>query len=299
MATELSHSSGRLRYVLPVLRIKPGDANLLIQIQGVPRRVLKVILSLESGKKAQEQRPMQEKSRSVQASASATSASQNAVPRTEESHSSTLATALSIIAEESGLAVADLAGGTNFADVGIDSLLGLTISARFREQLDVDLDFNALFYEHPTVRDLKAFLAGFGADAGATSSSGSTDAGLDTPPTGYTTGITTPDTHDHYSAPEVDFRRALQIVSEESGLEPKDLNDNTNFADCGVDSLLSLVIVSRFQDEFGLDVRHESLFLDCPTVGDLKQLLLRELSATSSVQPVAHSQPVSMLVPET
>src|SRR5271156_5818298 len=110
MATELSHSSGRLRYVLPVLRIKPGDANLLIQIQGVPRRVLKVILSLESGKKAQEQRPMQEKSRSVQASASATSASQNAVPRTEESHS-TLATALSIIAEERGLAVAVLAGG--------------------------------------------------------------------------------------------------------------------------------------------------------------------------------------------
>ncbi|KAJ5681682.1 Acyl transferase/acyl hydrolase/lysophospholipase [Penicillium maclennaniae] len=38
--------------------------------------------------------------------------------------------------------------------------------------------------------------------------------------------------------------------------------------------LLSLVIVSRFRDELDLDIQHESLFLECPTVADLEQFLV-------------------------
>jgi acyl carrier protein len=47
---------------------------------------------------------------------------------------------------------------TSFADVHIDSLLGLTISARFKEELNVDMDFNALSHEYPTVNDLRLLL---------------------------------------------------------------------------------------------------------------------------------------------
>lgn len=216
-----------------------------------------------------------------------------AVPRIEKPQLSKSATALSIVAQESGLDVADLTDGTNFADVGIDSLLGLTISARFREELDVDLDFNALFFEHPTVKDLKAFLAGSEDDDA--SGSGSSDSGVETPLTAIT-----PSVRDGCSSPfELDFGRALEIISEESGLALEDIDDETNFADCGVDSLLSLVIASRFQDAFGLDVTHESLFLDCQTVGDLKQTMMKEMGAASSMQPVVVSKPVAVLVPDT
>ncbi|KAF5010178.1 hypothetical protein FDECE_3671 [Fusarium decemcellulare] len=268
-----------------------------IAIQGVPRRVLKVILSLESGKKTQ--RPAQEKPRTLAPSAPVPSALQKPTIRIEKTQPSNASKALVIISEESGIDVADLTDNTNFNDVGIDSLLGLTISARFREELDVDLDFNALFFEHPTVKDLKEFLQGPGYDDGsATSSSAASDSGLESPPSGLTTGLATPSPglEEDFANPfEIEFSRALEIISEESGVAQEDLEDDTNFADCGVDSLLSLVIASRFQDTFGLDVRHEQLFLDCQTVGDLKEMLMREMGGSPAVPEV---KPAALPTPE-
>ncbi len=161
------------------------------------------------------------------------------------------------------------ADGTAFSDVGIDSLLGLTITARFKEELDLDLDFNALFYEYPTVGHLKSLLGGAGhhsTSGGSSSGSSSAESASATPPSSAGTGTTTPN-------PRVGFQRALQVISEESGVAVEDLTDDTSFADAGVDSLLSLVIVSRFRDELELDISHESLFLECPTVEDLRKLL--------------------------
>lgn len=222
------------------------------------------------------------------------------MPRPGQSQPSKFTTALSIIAEESGLSVADLTYGTNFADVGIDSLLGLTISARFKEEIDVDLDFNAMFYEYPTVQDIKTLLSA-SEDAGTTSLSDSgADSGLTTPSTEIEmTAIAPGDRSDSF---EDDFVRALEIISEESGVALADLEEETtNFADCGVDSLLSLVIASRFQDTLGLDIQHETLMLECETVGDLKDMLRREMGAASSVvQPPAASKSIDFtLIPDT
>jgi thioester reductase-like protein/acyl carrier protein len=194
---------------------------------------------------------------------------------------------MEIIAEESALSLSDLTDDTIFGDVGIDSLLGLTISARFKEELDVDLDFNALFFEYPTVRDLKTFLGG---DSSViTDSSSSSDSSSTTGLNG--TGATTPVTNDEYMEPKVNFQRALEIISEESGIAVEELTDSTDFANSGVDSLLSLVIVSRLRDELDLDIQHESLFLECPTVGDLRQLLLGDVAPCSPVEPVAVGEP--------
>ncbi|KAM4057347.1 starter unit:ACP transacylase in aflatoxin biosynthesis domain-containing protein [Hirsutella rhossiliensis] len=252
-----------------------------IAIQGVPRRILKVILSIESGNTSQKKQPVQ-KQQALTLPPSAVKASKAAPPAAVESHVSKLAQALAVIAEESGLAVADLTDGTVFGDVGIDSLLGLTISARFKEELDMDLDFNALFYEYPTVGDLKVFLGG-STRGTAISSPRSSSTGSSTPVSSGT-GATTPNTED-FGAPKVDFKRALGIISEESGVATDELTDDTNFADSGVDSLLSLVIVSRFRDELELEIQHESLFLECPTVADLKELLLGDANSGNNVQP--------------
>ncbi|KAJ5952040.1 Acyl transferase/acyl hydrolase/lysophospholipase [Penicillium vulpinum] len=249
-----------------------------ISIQGVPRRVLKVILSLESGAKSQKQQPAKAKSASITALAPIAAS-------TPAPQASQFLDALAIIADESGLTIDDLTDGTVFGDVGIDSLLGLTISARFKEELDLDLDFNAFFFEYPTVGDLKRLLGGF--SSGPTihrspSSSGSSDDGMDTPDS-IGTGATTPVLCDN----KVDMKRALEIISEESGISMNDLTEDTNFADSGVDSLLSLVIVSRFREELDLDIQHESLFLECPTVADLRQLLVGEPAINEPVQQLS------------
>jgi thioester reductase-like protein/acyl carrier protein len=203
-------------------------------------------------------------------------------------------TAIRIISEESGIDIADFTDNTTFSDVGVDSLLGLTISARFQEELDIDLDFNALFFEHPTVKDLKAFLQGSEEDVSGSSSSAASDSGRES----GTGGSATPELQEEFAdSIEVEFERALEIISEESGVARADLDDDTNFADCGVDSLLSLVIASRFQDAFGLDVGHEQLFMECQTVADLRAMLAREMGLSTNSSTVPANLPANIPAP--
>ena len=196
------------------------------------------------------------------------------------------------------MASTELTDDTSFGDVGIDSLMALVVSARFKEELSIDIDFNALFFEYPTVGDLKTFLKQPEASATgiiSTSSSGDTTPSLRS----SATGMTTPASDKVSVTPNFDFQRALQIISEESGVATEDLTDDTAFGDVGVDSLLSLVIVSRLRDEVELDVQHELLLLECPTVGSLKQFLSVDSNANSTAQPLAESKPVPTPAPET
>lgn len=61
----------------------------------------------------------------------------------------------------------------------------------------------------------------------------------------------------------------VSLIARETGLEVSEITDETTFAQIGVDSLMSLVLAEKFRSELKLDVR-SSLFLDCPTIGDLK-----------------------------
>ncbi|KFY66032.1 hypothetical protein V497_01138 [Pseudogymnoascus sp. VKM F-4516 (FW-969)] len=263
-----------------------------IAIQGVPRRVLKVILSLESGRKTQKQQLAQTTSQPAVEAKPTASNLHTSSPNNQGPQAAKLNMALTIIAEESGLAVSDLSDTTVFSEVGIDSLLGLTISTRFREELDLDLEFNAMFYDYPTVGDLKLFF-GDAEPSGTPISSSSTSFDDTASPTS-TAGATTPSNGEGAGC-ELDFQSVLAIISEESGIAMEELAEDTNFADSGVDSLLSLVIVSRLRDELEFDIQHESLLLECPTVGDLRRLLLGDVL---SGNPVKFDLPIEPEVPE-
>ncbi|KAJ5546950.1 Type I Polyketide synthases (Type I PKS) [Penicillium frequentans] len=71
--------------------------------------------------------------------------------------------------------------------------------------------------------------------------------------------------------------KALLLVAREAGMEREDLIEESNFANLGVDSLMSLVIAEKFREELGVTVTG-SLFLEYPTVGDLKSWLLEYYS---------------------
>lgn len=318
------------------MRTKRTDlTNPLFQIQQVARKILRVILSIESGtaSKAQKQLPARYSDSPAPTPASTTTpetkialkvpaATRAPAPSpiqapkeiqvpAGQTRSDTFSKALTIVAEESGVAEADLTDNTNFADIGVDSLLGLTISARFKEELDTDVDFNALLFEHPTVGELKSFFGGGGSGGGDSSaeSPSSSYSGLDTPrsSTGDGSVISGDESvmssrtstdgdildsskqkcHVEPVAGDFEFTRALQVISEESGVALDDLTDDTAFSDAGVDSLLSLVIVSRFRDELELDIQHESLLLEFPTVGELRTALVGDGAAQETNQPAA------------
>lgn len=66
--------------------------------------------------------------------------------------------------------------------------------------------------------------------------------------------------------------KALLLIATEAGLDVGDLEDYADFASLGVDSLMSLVISEKFSSKLGVKVGG-SLFLDYPTIGDLKNWL--------------------------
>ncbi|KAH8423424.1 polyketide synthase [Aspergillus melleus] len=63
-----------------------------------------------------------------------------------------------------------------------------------------------------------------------------------------------------------------QLVAEELGLPASQLSDNGHLLNLGLDSLMSLTLTSRLQDEWGIEVSHQCL-LECVTIGELLAIL--------------------------
>lgn len=66
--------------------------------------------------------------------------------------------------------------------------------------------------------------------------------------------------------------KAIRVVASEAGLDLADLTDNASFTELGIDSLMSLVIAEKFREQLGVVV-NGSLFLEYPTIGDLRSWL--------------------------
>lgn len=72
--------------------------------------------------------------------------------------------------------------------------------------------------------------------------------------------------------PDSTAAKAMVLVANELGIEATELEADTSFANLGVDSLMSLVLSEKFREDLGIVVG-SSLFLEYPTVGDLKAWL--------------------------
>lgn len=66
--------------------------------------------------------------------------------------------------------------------------------------------------------------------------------------------------------------RALDLVADELAVDVSLLTDETNIADLGIDSLMSLVMSQRLREDLGIEVR-DAFFLEITSIGDLKRLL--------------------------
>ncbi|KAG5980256.1 Type I Iterative PKS [Claviceps digitariae] len=66
--------------------------------------------------------------------------------------------------------------------------------------------------------------------------------------------------------------KALVLIAKEAAMDLSQLEDDASFAELGIDSLMSLVIAEKFRIELDVKVGG-SLFLDYPTIGDLRKWL--------------------------
>ena len=203
--------------------------------------------------------------------------------------SSVTARALGIIAEEVGVPTADLKDETSFADMGVDSLLALNVTGKFREQLAVDMASTS-FVDYPTVKDLKGFLAQKESPeetsakpvdtAGATSSE--TTSGLASPPlsssgSGEVSSPPSSVSGEGASQPSgTDGGDTLTLlrstVAEELGVGLEDLDESSDLASMGMDSLMSLSVLGKLRESSGVDLPSD-FFAQNSTFGHIEKAI--------------------------
>lgn len=180
--------------------------------------------------------------------------------------------ALSVVAAETGIELSELTDDTAFADLGVDSLLSLTVAGELREKFGLEIE-SSVFTDCPTVKDLKQFLGQSTVPAAIVekdlvvievedlvSSDASTfeDSSSSFSDDESATSLE--------SSEDGDTTRALrQIIAEEIGLKIEEITDDTDLTELGMDSLLSITILGSLREKCDMEIS-EDLLVECHTV---------------------------------
>ncbi|KAJ5512187.1 Acyl transferase/acyl hydrolase/lysophospholipase [Penicillium fimorum] len=207
------------------------------------------------------------------------SAAKKASPSPKSTKPNLATRALAILAEEVGLSASELTDDLNFADYGVDSLLSLTITGRYREDMGIDLD-SSVFVDNPTVKEFKNLMAQMGP---AESSDGSSSEGdmssaisesdISSP---NTSGLPTPANEksmgDGLQQQNDSMRQIAAILAAEIGVDPAELDGDANLGEMGLDSLMSLTVLGKIREDLDLDLPGE-FFIENQTLDDIETTL--------------------------
>lgn len=187
---------------------------------------------------------------------------------------------MKIVAEEIDVDMSELVDEAAFENLGVDSLLSLTISARFREELDMDIP-STLFTDCSTVGELKKHFSQY--DGAAPVEDDSSDESEE--PTPFETPLESDSTPASSagsdageevvkpSAPvEGGASLARKLVAEEMGVDVSEITDDLDLTDIGMDSLMSLTILGSMREATGRDLPADFLTVNV-TIKDIETAL--------------------------
>lgn len=193
---------------------------------------------------------------------------------------------IDIVAKETGVTHDELADNIAFADLGVDSLMGLTISGRLREELELDIDSHA-FNDHSTVGAFKKFLSQFESTTGAVEESstvggsedsdeegmGSDDSDVTTPPDDSEKGEVDNDCAAVESGNTSELQQMIrETICMEMGVDLEEIIAAPDLAALGMDSLMSLSILGILREKSGLDIPSDLLGHN-PSLKDVERAL--------------------------
>jgi iterative type I PKS product template protein len=196
---------------------------------------------------------------------------------------------MDILAKEVGCSHDELADNIAFTDLGVDSLMALTVAGRMREELDLDIDSHE-FVEHSTIGAFKVFLSKFERadrkeslssqeDSGASSGSDS-----ETPEIESDSNVTTPlDESESGSVKGGDLKTdssgsndlqaiVRETIATEMGVEIDEIIAAPDLAEMGMDSLMSLSILGTLREKTGQDIPND-LFTHNPSLAQVEKAL--------------------------
>jgi acyl carrier protein/pimeloyl-ACP methyl ester carboxylesterase len=197
---------------------------------------------------------------------------------------------MTILSKETEVDIAELVDDAHFENLGVDSLLSLTISAIFREDLSMEIS-PSLFTDYPTVGEMKKYFSQFGVASSIDSEDDSDTDSL------ATTDVATP--FDEMSTPAssapsvapseagkpdfgsppreslsevADVSIARHIIAQEMGVDIAEVTDDAELAEMGMDSLMSLTILGELREKTGIDLPGTFLMTN-PTLVDIENAL--------------------------
>jgi len=181
---------------------------------------------------------------------------------------------MEILAKEVGVGMEELVDNIAFVDLGVDSLMSLTVSGRLREELEIEVH-SSMFLECPTIGEFKNSLAKFERRdieiiESTDTSTFDTLTDNSTPDIEETSPLSTPpDDSDLDVNKDGQLRETiLNIIAAETGVSTSEVADVPDLALLGVDSLMALTILGKLREETNLDLPSD-LFLTCPSVKDI------------------------------
>lgn len=198
---------------------------------------------------------------------------------------------LETIASEVGVNVSELSDDAKISDLGVDSLLTISILGKLRPETGLDLP-SSLFVAHPTIGELKGFFSDKTVppqilsddeddDSTSYSSSGSSSSNEN-----LTTLSSTPG---EPNAPAV----LLSIIAREVGIDTTEIQMSTRFAEIGVDSLLTISILDSFKTEMKMHLP-ATFFLEYPTFADVQKALGIPSTPQESLNPPSSSYEIKV-----
>ncbi|KAL5395849.1 Type I Iterative PKS [Paraphaeosphaeria minitans] len=192
---------------------------------------------------------------------------------------------MKIIAKETDVDMSELVDEAAFENLGIDSLMSLTISAIFREELEMEIS-PTLFTDYATVGEMKKYFSQFDggvplADDDSESDTTEETSDMSTP---FEAGVaSTPAS----SAPSVsgevkitesfevvngDASLARRIIAEEMGVDVSEITDKLDLSEMGMDSLMALTVLGALREQTGIDLPSEFLTTNV-TIEDIENEL--------------------------
>ena len=165
---------------------------------------------------------------------------------------------LDIIAAEVGMPIGELADAIDFADIGVDSLMSLTITGRLREEVEIDVP-SSLFTDHPTVGALKKYMAHYDSSGAVEilvgDSTGTTTPNLDSDASSMQSESFSTPTSPGSPGETEDLQAIIRgVLSTEMGLEVSELLAAGDLSSLGMDSLMSLTILGELREKTGLSL---------------------------------------------
>lgn len=203
---------------------------------------------------------------------------------------------LDAIVQAIGVTIDQLTDDTDFADLGLDSLMSLTILGKVREDLSLDLP-STLFEDCCTVRSLKNyFTENFIPDMSDDSDGGSSSSDE------IYTAVTTPDVLPldacrtaKVSNAEADVESVVAIIAKEIGISRKELAAAQAFDELGFDSLMSLNVLATLREKQDLDLAPD-FFMQNNNLATVRQAFSEAQRLESFTEAPIHPPATSVLL---